>query len=217
MVLLALCVSGAVVAVPSMNVTISLTTTPQPPTDLDITQIGVASINITWTKGLGANITIVRGSTLGYPFSIFDGDAIYSGNGTWVQVDSLDLETYTYYYRAWSQNDYATSIGYDQATIGHGSGTSSNGTSTFSLTGFSLTGDGFGFVEMFLVVAILAISIWKKSWIRVVCSLAVIIWGTFAMQYDIKVAAPLVGIGTILFIMGIMRMVEQARAAREEA
>lgn len=215
--LLGLCVSGAAVAAPSTNVTISLTTTPQPPTDMEIEQTGVASINITWTKGLGANITIVRGSTLGYPFSVFDGDAIYSGNGTSVTVGSLDLATYTYYYRAWSQNDYATSVGYDQASIGHGAGDDDDTISTMTLLGLSLTGDGFGLLEMILVIAFLAIAIWKKSWVRVICSLTVIIWGAFAMQYDIKVAAPLVGIGTILFIMDVMRMIQQSRAQAEEA
>ena len=215
-VLLALCVSGVAIAAPSTNVTMSLTTTPQPPTDMDITQVGVGSINITWTKGIGANITIVRGSTVGYPYSIFDGNAIYSGNGTSVQVDDLDLTNYTYYYRAWSQNNYGTSSGYDQASIGHGSGSSSNTTTGFSVLSFSLTGDGFGLLEMMLVIAFLAIAIWKKSWVRVICSLAVIIWGAFAMQYDIKVAAPLVGVGAILFVMGILRMIQQARAAREE-
>lgn len=184
---------------------------------MDITQIGVGSINITWTKGVGANITIVRGSSVGYPYSIFDGNAIYSGNGTWVQVDGLDLATYTYYYRAWSQNAYGTSEGYDQDSIGHGAGdSSSNATGTFTFSGFSLTGDGFGIVEMMIVIAFLVIAIWKKSWIRIMMSLCVVIWGAFAVQYDVKVAGPLLAVGAILFFMGIFRMIEQRRAEAAE-
>lgn len=213
-----LCVSGAAVATPSTNVTISLTTTPQPPTDMDIEQTGVASINITWTKGLGANITIVRGSTLGYPYSIFDGDAIYSGNGTSVAVSSLDLATYTYYYRAWSQNDYATSVGYDQATIGHGAGEDEDGASTtMGLLDLSLTGDGFGLLEMLFLIAVIGFALWKRGWLRILLAVCVITWGAFALQYDVKVAAPLLAIGTILFFMGVMNRISEAKQAREEA
>lgn len=215
--LLALCVSGVAVAAPSINVTISLTTTPDAPTDLEITQTGVASINITWAKGLGANITIVRGSTLGYPFSVFDGDAIYSGNGTSVAVSSLDLATYTYYYRAWSQNDYGTSSGYDQDSIGHGAGDDDDDTtSTMGILDLSLTGDGFGLLELIFIIAIIFLACWKKGWIRIVSSLVIIVWGVFGMQYDIKVAVALLAIGTILFFMAILNKIQSARAAREE-
>ena len=213
--LLSLCTGGVVAASPSNNITITSTTTPQPPTDFTITQIGVGTINITWTKGHAANITIVRGSTVSYPFSVFDGDAVYSGNGTSVSVGSLDLSANTYYYRAWSQNDYATSTGYAQATIGSGS-SSSTTTTTMGLLDLSLTGDGFGLLEMIFLIAIIGFAFWKKSWIRVLLSLCIIIWGVFAMQYDIKVAAPLLAIGTILFFMGVLNMIRENRAAQQE-
>ncbi len=117
---------------------------PYPPTDFTITQISLSSINITWTPGLAANITIVRGSTTGYPFNIFDGSEIYSGNGTSVVVEDLDLTTNTYYYRAWSQNEYGVSTGYAQDSIGEGGATSGGiGSETVLLTLFGILGLGF--------------------------------------------------------------------------
>lgn len=209
-------VGGVALASPSMNVTISLTTTPQPPTDFTITQIGVSTINITWTKGLGANITIVRGSTAAYPFSVFDGDAIYSGNGTWVEVGSLDLSTYTYYYRAWSQNNYGTSTGYDEASIGNGTTTTVDMSVLIDYLSDFLEGP-MGINSIIFIVALVGFAIWKKGWIRILLSICVIIWGVFAMDYDIKIAAPLLAVGSVLFFMGVLNMIRQARAAQEEA
>ena len=57
----------------------------------------------------------------------------------------------------------------------------------------------------------------KKGWLRILLSVVIIIWGVFAMQYDVKVAAPLLAIGTVLFFMGIMNRISDAKQAREEA
>ena len=97
-------------------------TLPYPPTNFKITQIGVDSANITWDMGVGADNTIIRGSTNGYPFSPLDGSDIYSGNGTWVLVNGLNLDTTVYYYRAWSENSFGYSEGYAQARIGREGG-----------------------------------------------------------------------------------------------
>jgi prepilin-type N-terminal cleavage/methylation domain-containing protein len=205
----------AMAANPQVTITVTKWNVPPlAPTHFEIEQTALHSINITWTKGTAANITIVRGDISGYPFSIFDGDAIYSGNGTYVEVDSLDFNTYTYYYRAWSQNEYGTSTGYAQASVGDTE--EDDGTSEASIFTFSL-GDGFGLLEMMLVIAIMGFAFWKKSWIRVTLSVCLIIWGAFAMPYDIKVAAPLIGIGTVLFIMGILNLIGQSRETREES
>ena len=134
-------------------------------------------------------------------------------NLTYVEVDSLDFETYTYYYRAWSQNEYGTSTGYAQASIGDADEDDDNTASVFSL---SLTGDDFGLVEMILVIALIGFAFWKKSWIRVLLSLCIIIWGAFAMPYDIKVAAPLLAIGTVLFITGTLNLISQYRESQQE-
>ena len=208
--------AGIVLADPTVTITVTKwNIAPLAPTDFEIEQTALHSINITWTKGTAANMTIVRGSTAGYPFSIFDGDSIYSGNGTYVEVDGLDFDTFTFYYRAWSQNEYGTSTSYAQATIGTADEEEDGGTSTAGIFSFSL-GDGFGLLEMMLVIAIMGFAFWKKSWIRVTLSTCLIIWGVFAMPYDIKVAAPLVGIGTVLFVMGTLNLISQSRQSREE-
>ena len=211
---------GSTVTAMAADPTVTITVTkwniaPLPPTHFEIEQTGVSSINITWTKGTAANITIIRGSTSGYPFSIFDGDSIYSGNGTYVEVGSLGLNTYTYYYTAWSQNEYGTSIGYARASIGL-EGEPSADVSALTALIISLIEGPMGIMNMMFAVALMGFGFWKKSWIRVVLSLALIIWGVFAMPYDIKVAAPFIGIGFILFIMGISQIITVSREARAE-
>jgi len=218
--IVALLLLGSAATAMAADPTVTITVTkwnvpPLAPTDFEIEQTALHSINITWTKGTAANITIVRGSTSGYPFSIFDGDAIYSGNSTYVEVGSIDLATYTYYYRAWCQNEYGTSTSYAQASIGVAAEEEEE--SIVSVFSFTLTGDGFGLLEMMMVIALIVVACWKKSWIRVLLALCIIIWGIFAMEYDIKVAAPLLAIGTVLFIMGTLNLVERYREAREEA
>ena len=226
---LRLIIAGALIAVLSLiglagiasaDPTVTITVTkwsipPLAPTHFEIEQTGISSINITWAKGTAANITIIRGSTSGYPFSIFDGDDIYSGNETYVEVGSLDLALYTYYYRAWSQNEYGTSLTYAQGTIGTGAAPSADVLALTALI-LSLVDGPMGIINMMFAVALMGFAFWKKSWVRVVLSLALIIWGVFAMPYDIKVAAPFIGIGFILFIMGISQIITVSREARAE-
>jgi hypothetical protein len=74
-----------------------------------------------------------------------------------------------------------------------------------------------GIPQMIVILALLGFALWKQGWLRVVTSLCLIIWGTFAMEYDIKIAAPLVGIGAVLFIMAIMNLIGRMREEREQA
>ena len=215
--ILALLLIGSAVTVIAADPQVTITVTkwsipPLAPTDFEIEQTALHSINITWTKGTAADITIVRCSTAGYPFSIFDGDAIYSGNGTYVAVDGLDFTAFTFYYRAWSQNDYGTSASYAQASIGVGTEEDEES----SITSLLVEGP-MGITHVVFAGLLLIVACWKKSWIRVTLSACLIIWGVFAMPYDIKMAAPLVGIGTVLFIMGILALIGQYRQRQEEA
>lgn len=209
--------AGIVSADPTVTITVTKWNVPPlAPTDLEIEQTGASSINITWAKGTAANITIIRGSTGGYPFSIFDGDDIYSGNGTYVEVDGLALNTYTYYYRAWCQNEYGTSTGYTQASIGVEAEAGTDVSALLAMI-LSLIEGPLGIINMMFAVALMGFGFWKKSWIRVILSLALIIWGVFAMPYDIKIAAPFIGIGAVLFIMGISQIITVSREASAEA
>lgn len=68
-----------------------------------------------------------------------------------------------------------------------------------------------GIPEVLIVIALLGFALWKRDWVRIVLSLCIIIWGAFFIPYDVKLAAPLVGVGSILFIMGILRLIAQYR------
>jgi len=72
-----------------------------------------------------------------------------------------------------------------------------------------------GLPEVIFVLGLLGFAIWKKSWIRIVLSTGIIIWGAFAMSYDIKIAAPLIAVGTVLFIQAILKQIQQAREATQ--
>lgn len=66
--------------------------------------------------------------------------------------------------------------------------------------------DGFGLPQMMLIVAMMGFALWKQGWLRAITSVGLVIWGAYTMQYDIKVAAPLIGIGTLLFFDAILRL-----------
>jgi len=91
---------------------------PLAPTNFTITQVGAGSINITWVMGVGATLIVIRGNEGNYPTDITDGYLVYSGNGTYVEIDSLSLGSTTYCYRAWCWNPYGYSLDYAEASIG---------------------------------------------------------------------------------------------------
>lgn len=167
-------------------------TLPSPPTDFTVTEVGNTIATITWSMGMRANTTIIRGGSSGYPQSISDGYLVYSGNETETTIVGLDLDTTTYYYRAWSQNEYGYSRTYAQ----------------------DYAGNPIGLPTLLFVIGLCGFAFWKKDWIRVLLAICIIIWGTFAMPYDIKIAAPLLAVGTLLFIMGIVHVI-QTRQAQE--
>jgi len=72
-------------------------------------------------------------------------------------------------------------------------------------------GSATGILNTLFVLALLFFALWKTGWIRIVLSICIIIWGAFAMDSDIKVAAPLLGVGTMLFIMEVMNQIKQSR------
>jgi len=155
---------------------------PSAPTNFTITQVGYNSYNISWTMGIAANTIIVRASEIEYPESVTGGILVYSGNSTWVIVTGLDPNMTTYYYRAWSENDYGYSLDYAEAILGN----------------------PLGISQLIFALGLFGFALWKRDWIRTILSLCVIMWGTFAMPYDMKIAAPLIAVGTILFVISIL-------------
>ena len=92
---------------------------PLTPTNFQATVIGTdpSSYNLTWTMGISANWTIIRGSSNGYPTSVTDGYLVYNGTGTDVMVSGIDISSSSYYYSAWSENAHGLSPDYATAMI----------------------------------------------------------------------------------------------------
>ncbi len=80
-------------------------TKPLSPTSLTTTgyktPYTAGAINLTWVKGNGANRTIIRYSTSGYPITLSDGRLLYNGTASFYNHTDLSQNT-TYYYSAWS-------------------------------------------------------------------------------------------------------------------
>jgi hypothetical protein len=77
-------------------------TKPLAPTNLTVTDYSGDSISLSWTKGTGANRTMIRRKQGSYPTSITDGTQVYFDTGTSVTDSGLEPRQ-TYYYRAWSE------------------------------------------------------------------------------------------------------------------
>lgn len=71
---------------------------------------------------------------------------------------------------------------------------------------------GITIVHVVIMLALCFFALWQAGWIRIVLSLGIIIWGVWALQYDVKIAGTLLGLGTLLFFMGIMAKISQSRA-----
>jgi len=74
---------------------------PDPPTALQAVTYSPSEIALTWSSGSGADTTIIRRDTSGYPASPAEGFAVYSGAGTSCIDSALTTDT-LYYYSAWS-------------------------------------------------------------------------------------------------------------------
>jgi len=216
--LLLLCVSGVMASNPVISITVSKWAQPPlAPTSFTVTEISPTSVNITWVMGTAANITIIRGSTSGYPFTVLDGSDIYSGNGTYVVVEGLSLEDTRYYFRAWSVNEYGTSADYAQAAIGGAAPTPIVDMSELFALIIGLIEGPTGIVNMMFAVSLMGFAFWKRGWLRVLMAVSLITWGAFMTAYDMKIAAPFIGVGTLLFIMSIFRLITNYRAEQQEA
>jgi hypothetical protein len=77
-------------------------TKPEAPANLVATIASSTQINLSWTKGIGANRTKVLRKTGSYPTNYNDGTVVYFDTGTSVSDTGLSANT-TYYYRAWSE------------------------------------------------------------------------------------------------------------------
>jgi len=73
-----------------------------------------------------------------------------------------------------------------------------------------------GIPQIIFIIAILGFALWKTGWIRAILSLCLVIWGVFILAYDIKIAAPLITAGGILFISTIFDLIAKYKRSAEE-
>jgi hypothetical protein len=71
--------------------------------------------------------------------------------------------------------------------------------------------ENFAWLFSLTVTWLLGFALWKQGWIRVVLALSLIVWGAFATAYDMKIAAPLIGVATVLFFMAVFKLIQNAR------
>ena len=83
---------------------ITTLTKAEAPTGIDTVVVNKSAINISWTKGSGANNTIVVSKSGSYPSSISDGSVIGNTTGSYLVVDGLSGGD-TFYYSLWSYNN----------------------------------------------------------------------------------------------------------------
>ena len=84
----------------NFNITVSAL---DAPTDFSLSVTAASDVQITWTKDLAADTTLVRRKPDSYPTGITDGTFIYNSSG-FSYIDGGVTAGNTYYYRAWSYN-----------------------------------------------------------------------------------------------------------------
>lgn len=112
-------------------------TKPLQSSDFTVTAASETSITITWTKGSGAQTTIIRGSQSGYPATPASDTAVYSSTGNSTTHSGLSTGQ-TWYYSAWS---YVTEGGWVQYSDAASQGTATTFVAPTVTTKFS-TGRG---------------------------------------------------------------------------
>ncbi len=85
-------------------------TKPDEPSGFSATSVSDSEIDLAWTKGDGADNTVIRGKIGSYPVSVSDGVEVYNDSGNSCAHSGLSTGEH-WYYRAWS---YATDGGLSQ-------------------------------------------------------------------------------------------------------
>lgn len=85
---------------------VSFSTKADKPTSFTTVEIHNRSISMSWTKGAGAEKTLIRRKLGSYPTGTTDGDEVYFDTGTSVEDSSLTANT-QYFYRAWGWDENA--------------------------------------------------------------------------------------------------------------
>jgi len=91
-----------------------------PPSNLTVNPVSSNACNLSWTKGIGAEMTMIRGAFGSYPSGTASGTEVYYGSGTTTYFSGPNFAIGTYYFRAWSRSVLGLwSEGYAQTTTGY--------------------------------------------------------------------------------------------------
>ena len=129
------------------------------PTDFNATDMGAISVNLTWSKGAGANNTTIICRREIAPANITDGELVYAGNLTNFIHPGLALETTRYYYKAWGGPEPGDgySATYTETEVG-GMGMEAVATSIASLSSnIELI------ATMLFSLVILGLALWRRA------------------------------------------------------
>jgi|GEM_PF-3059016 len=91
----------------------SFLTCPNPPTDFSIDVVTESYINMSWSRGMGANNTVVVRKTGSSPSSVSDGTIVYNDTGTWYNDSITEFDEY--YYSAWSYSEWDDLFSYSES------------------------------------------------------------------------------------------------------
>ena len=69
-----------------------------------------------------------------------------------------------------------------------------------------MAGSMTSLMQISVIIALMFFALWKRGWLRAILSLSLITWGAFMTPYDMKIAAPLIGVGTLLFFTSIFNL-----------
>jgi len=83
-----------------------ITVHPQPTTGFSATALDQNNIGLSWTKGVGVDRVVIRGSKSGYPTTPQSDTDVYNNTGTGTTHSGLSPGQ-TWYYRAWGWNTTA--------------------------------------------------------------------------------------------------------------
>jgi len=109
-------------------------TSPADPYDFIVTDIGMNSLELTWTKGTNAtNSVIIQNETgwAGFPTTIANGTEVYNNTGSTTTIEDL-ASNVTYYFSIWSYNP-------DSANFSDGYASTNETTTASAETPTSLT------------------------------------------------------------------------------
>jgi len=72
-----------------------------------------------------------------------------------------------------------------------------------------------GIAEIIFALGLIGCAFWKRGWLRLLLSICIILWGVWAVEFQIIIGAPMIAIGVVLFILALFEVWRGKDLARE--